>query len=330
MKLMRSATGAALLAVLVVTAQVLATMPAAATDGAVAQEGAASVAAIAVTHGERPTPGRPASPAASATALTVTPSTGPAYQPVTLAVVVTADTSRGIGVVTIRDGSVVMASSISLDHGAASITTNTLGPGRHVLTAELASTATYAGSTSAPAIASYGADGTIGDPPVGAATRTVVVTIPMGSLSITTPYTVDRPLDLGAADLDHSTSTFAAGVRIDDIAITDTRAGNRGFAASVSSSRFVNSNGDSFAAARAGFVDVAADQVPGNAMLAKDVRVVEAPPGTPGLGPSRVFASYPAGISLGTVRLHGRLVVKDVPSSVHAGQYRATLTFTAL
>lgn len=265
---------------------------------------------------------------ATSTSLTVTPSSGAPYQSVTVAVVVAAETSGDV-VVTIRDGSAVIASGLSLVHHAASITTNALGPGRHVLTAEIATTVGHRGSVSAPSIATYGTDQASSDTPVGAATQSVVVTIPTGSLSITTPYTVDRPLVLGSADLDQTTSTFAAGALIAGIAITDTRAGNRGFAASVSSSRFVNSTGDSFAAARAGFVDLAADQILGNAMLASDVRVVDVPPAAPGLGLSRVFATYPAGRGIGTVRIHGSLVLKGVPSSVRAGQYRATLTFTA-
>jgi Bacterial Ig-like domain (group 3) len=315
----------AVVSVLAATVSVLVASPAAAVVRDSAAGGAATVSRATDPYRDGPVPARPDRPAPTRTTLTVTPTSGPAHQPVTLTVVVTSGTRVSSGTVTIRDGSTILVGGLALDRGAASITTNALGPGEHVLTAEFAGTTKAAGSTSDPVGASYGDAGG-----GGAATFNVVLTIPMGSLSITTPYTVDRPLDLGAADLDQSTSTFAAGVRIDDIAITDTRAGNLGFAASVSSSRFVNSNGDSFAAARAGFVDVAADQVPGNAMLARDVRVVEAPPGTPGLGPSRVFASYPAGISLGTVRLHGRLVVKGVPSSVHAGRYRATLTFTAL
>lgn len=325
MKLMTSVTGAALSAVLVVTAQgVVATSAAAA--GGVADGSA--VAVVETMRGEEPAPDGEARHAATAVALSVAPATGASYQRVTLSVVVTADRLKGLGDVTIRDGATVVARGIALDHGVAVVVTNTLGPGRHVLTAELAPTPTHAGSTSSQVSVSYGTDDTGGDQS-GTARQTVVVTIPTGSLSITTPYIVGRPLDLGPADLDQSTSTFAAGARIDGIAVTDTRAGNQGFAASVSSSRFTSSNGDSFGAARAGFVDVAADQVEGNAMRASDVRVVQVPPRAPGLGPARVFASYPAGISVGTVRLHGRLVVTGVPSSVRSGQYRATLTFTA-
>jgi len=159
---------------------------------------------------------------------------------------------------------------------------------------------------------------------------TIVVTIPGGALTITTPYGVGRSVDLGRADLDQSTSTFAAGARIDGIVITDTRSGNQGFTASVSASRFADARGGSFAASHAGIVDVVADQVPGNALRARDVHVTDTRPGAPGLGGARVFAQYPAGVSIGTVRLHGRLAVAGVPSSVTAGRYVSTLTFTAM
>lgn len=285
-------------AALVLTVSVLAGSPAAAVDR------------------DRPAPTR--------TTLTVTPTSGPAHQPVTATVVVTSGARVRDGAVTIRDGSTVLVAGLALDRGTASITTNTLGPGPHVLTAELAGTAKLAGSRSDAVNASYGDDAG------GSGTFNVVLTIPSGALTITSPYSATRPLDLGRADVDQSTSTFASGARIDDIVITDTRAGNQGFTASVSSSRFVSPDGGSFPATRAGFVDVVADQVPGNALRARDVRVVDTRPGSPGLGSPRVFARYPAGVSIGTVHVHGTLAVTGVPSSVRAGRYLATLTFTAV
>lgn len=314
----------AVASVLAATVSVLVASPAAAVVRDSAAGGAATLSGTTDLYLNGPVPARPARPAPTRTTLTVTPTSGPANQPVTVTVVVTSDTRVREGAVTIRDGSTVLAAGLALDRGTASITMNALGPGQHVLTAELAGTTRLAGSTSDPVSASYG------DVGGGTGTFNVVLTIPTGALTITSPYSAVRPLDLGRADVDQSTSTFASGARIDDIVITDTRAGNQGFTASMSSSRFVNPDGDSFAASRAGFVDVAADQVTGNAMLASDVRVGDTRPSAPGIGSPCLFARYPAGVSLGTVHVHGTLVMTDIPSSVRAGRYLATLTFTAI
>lgn len=265
----------------------------------------------------------PARPAATRTTLTVTPPTGAAHQSVTMTVAVMASSPVVGGTVTITDGASVVIRRAALDRGVASVTTNALGAGTHTLVAAYTGTADAAPSSSAPVSASYGGGGIVG-------AQSVVVTIPSGSLTITTPYAAGRPVDLGRADLDQATSTYAAGARIDRIVITDTRSGNQGFTASVSASRFVSTNGDSFAASRAGLVDLAADQVPGNALRASSVQVLDTRPGAPGLGSPRVFARYPAGLSLGTVRIHGTLAVTGVPSSISSGRYVALLTFTAI
>jgi len=158
----------------------------------------------------------------------------------------------------------------------------------------------------------------------------VVVTIPVGAIMLTTPYTSRRSIELGRAECRRLGSPYAAVVRLDDIVVTDTRAGNLGFTATVTAGRFVSATGASFAGSRAGIVGVTAVQVPGNALRAHDVRVADTAPGAPGLGAPRLVARYPAGLSTGTVRVRGLLAVARVPSWVPAGRYTATLTVTAM
>ena len=256
------------------------------------------------------------------TALTLASTSGPAYQSVAMTVTVSSTSGTPQGSVTIRDGASRAASGVALVRGVASVTTNSLGPGSHSLSAEFAGIAGWSSSASAPVLAVFG--GTEADARAG------VVTIPAGALTITTSYSDARPLDLGRAELDQATSTYSARASRVDIAITDTRAGNLGFTATVVASPFVTASGGSFAGSHAGLVGLTADQVPGNALRARDVRVVDTRPGAPGLGGERVFAHYPAGVSLGTTRIHGTLAVAGVPSSVPAGRYAATLTFTAM
>jgi hypothetical protein len=321
MRISTSVLAVAIGTALVGLAPLIVATPAVGSDDALSASPVATVTAS--PHRPGDLAASPARPAVTRTTLTVTPPTGPAYQSVTLTVAVAASSPVSGGTVTITDGTSLVASSVALDHGVASVTTNALGAGTHTLVATYTGTARTAPSSSASVSATYGGEDSVG-------AQSVVVTIPSGSLTITTPYAAGRPVDLGRADLDQSTSTYAAGARIDRIVITDTRSGNQGFTASVSASRFVSTNGDSFAASRAGLVDLAADQVPGNALRASSVQVVDTRPGAPGLGSSRVFARYPAGLSLGTVRIHGTLAVTGVGAARTSGRALARRPSTAL
>lgn len=166
-------------------------------------------------------------------------------------------------------------------------------------------------------------------PPAPCGTGTVTVSIPVGMLSITTPYTPAAPLDLGPAVLDLATSTYSASAPFRDIAITDTRAGELGFTASAVCGPFRGAT-DEFDGGHAGLTDLRARQVPGNALQASDVVLMDHPAAVDGLAVPRDFARYASGRSVGTVRIDGVLAVAAVPSSVDAGVYRAVVTFTAV
>ena len=159
----------------------------------------------------------------------------------------------------------------------------------------------------------------------------MIVTIPAGSIvHHDPPYTSASPLDLGEATFDPATSTYHAAAAFNNIVITDTRAGNLGFNASVVSSAFSNGSGGTFSGAYSGLTGLVADQVSGNLLNAADVTVTNDAPNTDGLDVAKVFATYPAGHALGSVGLHGTFGIADVPTSVTPGTYTTTVTFTAL
>jgi hypothetical protein len=159
--------------------------------------------------------------------------------------------------------------------------------------------------------------------------QTVIVEIPVGVITITTPYTPANPLDLGVAVLDQGTSTYSASALFDRVTISDTRAGDLGFQASIVAGPFTSAT-DSFPGSHTGFTDVTAVQVPGNALQATDVATVDTPAVTPGIGAPRVFATYAPGLGLGSVEVTATLGMDDVPTSVQPGLYQSTVTFTAL
>ncbi|NTW39470.1 MAG: Ig-like domain repeat protein, partial [Cellulomonadaceae bacterium] len=255
------------------------------------------------------------------TTLAVSPVSGDAYAPVTFTTTVVASAGAANGTVTFKDGAVSLGSVPVVGGVVADFTTNVLGAGAHSLVAEFVGTAPYSSSTSAPVAADYVLAGAVDE-------QTVTVSIPAGTISITTPYTPAAPLALGTAVLDPSDSTFSASAPFENIVITDTRAGNLGFNASVVSGSFVNAAGESFGGGYAGLTDLSATQVVGNALLASDVIVTNHVPATDGLDVPKVFASYPANRATGTAHLQGTFGIDQVPTSVKPGLYTATVTFT--
>ena len=257
------------------------------------------------------------------TTLTVSPVSGDAYQNVVLTCAVAASSGAANGSATLKDGTTVLGTVPVTAGVVPTFTSNVLGAGAHTLTCSFTGTAPYQDSASAPVSATY----TL----VGAADeQTVKVTIPQGAITITTPYTPANPLDLGTAVLDPATSTYSTSAAFNDIVITDTRAGNLGFTASVVSSPFTGVGASTFGGQYAGLTGVAATQVVGNALLASDIVATNNAPFTVGLATPKVFATYPAGHSTGSAHLAGTFGVSNVPTSVSPGTYTATVTFTAV
>ncbi|WP_448062566.1 Ig-like domain-containing protein [Cellulomonas hominis] len=261
-------------------------------------------------------------PRATTTVLSVSPASGDPYQDVALRATVTAATGVPSGTVAFKDGSITLG-SVPLAAGIADFSTNVLGAGAHSLTAVFAGTAPYTDSTSDLVPADY----TLA---VGGDEQTVVVTIPQGAITVTTPYTPANPLDLGTAALDPATSTYSAEADFEDIIITDTRAGNLGFTASVVAGPFQNGAGGGFTGQFAGLTGLTATQVDGNALLASSLVLTDNAPFAPGLAAPKVFASYAAGQTTGTAQLAGVFGIDKVPTSVQPGSYTSTVTFTAV
>lgn len=258
----------------------------------------------------------------TASVLTVDVTSGDAYQAATLTC--TVDPAGAAGTARFLDGTVALGTA-PVSAGVAVLTTNALGAGAHSLTCEFVPTDSglYNPSTSVAVDASYTLAGAVDE-------QTVVVTIPVGTISITTPYTPEAPLDLGTAVLDTTDSTYSASAPFGDITITDTRAGNLGFTASVVSSSFVSASSDSFGGIFAGLTDLAATQVTGNALQASNVTLTNHAPAADGLDVPKVFAHYNAGLPLGTAQIAGTFGIDQVPTSVTPGLYTATVTFTAV
>lgn len=256
--------------------------------------------------------------AADDVVLTVDPRNGAAYGAVTVTATVR---SALAGSVVFLDGERSLGSSPVVG-GRARLTTNALGGGEHALVALFVSDDRTVSCASAVVVVHYG--GSTPD------LQTVVLAVPAGAVTVTTPYTPEHPLDLGEAVLDPATSTFSASADFDDIVVTDTRAGDLGFTVWVRADDLSSSGGGALGADHLGLTQVRAVQVPGNALAAADVQVHDLVAGAPGLSEVGTLAHYPDGIGLGTARLRAVLELTDVPSSVAPGRYQGVLVFTVM
>jgi hypothetical protein len=169
-------------------------------------------------------------------------------------------------------------------------------------------------------------------------------TVNAGTLVISTPYTSENPFDLGTLALDptatylHASAPFGnAGDPTQGVTITDTRAGDLPWTASVLSTDFADGT-NVINACNLGFTDVSPAYIAGNALAPGDVSTTSLPnAGAPGLAPgagcnsglggptTHQFASAANGN--GSVYVVGTMDLY-APTSTVAGIYLATVTFT--
>ena len=259
--------------------------------------------------------------------LTVDPTSGNAFQSVTLTCAVGAGSFAVNGTATFTDNGATIGSSPVVNGAPAVLTGSFSAPGAHSFVCSFVGAAPYDNSTSGAVPASYVNAGAVPD------TQTVVVEVPQGVLTITTPYTPSSPLSLGTALLDQSDSTYSASAQFGTaaagyIVVTDTRAGQLGWNASVLAGSFVN-GASSFPGTHAGLTGLTRVPLAGNAAQAT-VLTDHAPNVAGGIGTIKSFATYAPGQNLGSVQLTGLFSIDGVPTSVTPGLYTSTVTFTAV
>ncbi|WP_426594251.1 Ig-like domain repeat protein [Cellulomonas sp. McL0617] len=282
-------------------------------------------------------------PIVTTTTVTATSASGNENRPVALTANVSPVAAAGAGSVVFTgslDGApaTTIAGPIPVNaSGVASANISTLGAGAWVINAAFTGVAPYVSSASTTA-ANLSLTAVTVPTDQREDPQDVTVTIPAGTLTITTPWTSADPLDLGTAILDDATSTYytdpavfgSATDQAQAIQVIDRRSGAPGFTAQVKSTPFT-SGANAFDASHLGLVNLAKHQVTSNTLQAGDVTLTNIPANTPGLsGSSQTFATYGAGHATGTAWISGDVELKGIPSSVQPGLYRATLTFTVM
>jgi hypothetical protein len=290
----------------------------------------------------------PAAP--TVTALSVNPTTAAADTPVALTASLTSSGSAlaaGAGQVSFYDNGTSTADTatgallgtVALGSGGiATLNYGSFATGTHNIVASFAPTnsATYQASLS------LSLPFTATAPLYAPASQTVDVSIPAGTLTITTPYSSANPFNLGTAVLDPADSKFTASAQFgtaatagSGVTVTDTRAGQKGWTASAVSTNFTDAATDVINAQDLTFTNVQAQYIAGNALqsgvtttnIGNSAIYGPTATGTDGLGGVHPFATASVGGSDGSVYINGLLTL-TAPTSTPTGQYTATLTFT--
>jgi len=292
---------------------------------------------------------------ASNTALSVNPLTAAAFTPVVLTATVTDTTPPSptpTGSVQFFDGASPIGSPVALVAGVASLndtagfTFSAPGP-THSITAQYLGSNTINGSTSAavtftataPACPNGEASNLCTDP------QTVEATVAAGTITITTPYSPANPLNLGTFVLNSAGNLlsvtapfgFTTSGTAGEIFVTDTRAGDPNWTASVQSGNFTSPASPStpIDGQNAGLVGLTVEPVSGNALTAANVTVTNTPSGTAPIisggtqgigGAKHTFAQTTAGGD-GSIGFIGSFTL-NAPTSTGAGLYTGTVTFT--
>ena len=291
-------------------------------------------------------------PDPTATALTVNPTSGPAFQVVTLTATVS-DTPHSatipVGSVSFFDngGAVSFAGPVAVNAaGVASMTTTSLGAGLHSIVAVFTptSSAVFLGSSSQPVTAQYAAATgcATAAPPAsgrpdglpGASTcqdlQTIVVTVAAGTLTISSPFTPTNPFNLGTMVLNANGTTLSASAGFGSLAvngsgitITDARAGTLPWTAHVQSTDFTDlPAADTISAHGLSFTGLADAFPAGNALIGHVTLAA-----VPDVGAGGDFATTAPNAGDGTVWIVGTMGL-TAPSSTNTGTYTATVTFT--
>jgi hypothetical protein len=239
----------------------------------------------------------------------------------------------------IENGSTIASGSVNTGTGVATASSTSLAQGSHTITAQFvpSNPANVNGATSAPFTQQI-------DAPLGAsALQPIDVVITPGYLTISLLGQTADPATgavSGSADVIHMGAPVfqpdgawlrSAGA-LHAVTITDTRAGNPGWAATGVVSSFSDGSGHSISGYNLGWtphrIDQAASQNVTAAAQAVAEKVVTGGTGVgTGLGSTQPFASAPDNFGNGTVHLDGALDLW-IPTDVPAGTYNATLTFT--
>jgi hypothetical protein len=167
--------------------------------------------------------------------------------------------------------------------------------------------------------------------------QNVQVTVPAGSLVISTPYTSTNPLDLGTMQLQPNATELKASAPFKNIVVTDTRSGNLPYTVSALSTPLTDGKsnaGSTINAQNVGLTNINAVGSSGFAGVttgtdnpAADPAVLPSDGGSKGLGGTTAHPVISTDHGIGTLTVDGLLTI-TAPTSTEPGLFTGTITFT--
>jgi hypothetical protein len=265
------------------------------------------------------------------TSLAISPASATPTDPLTLTAAVTDVTHSGahpVGAVQFSDGGVDVGTPVSVSAGGTATLSHTFAQGTHSFVARFTPTDATAFAPSASTSQSYTVSAGAGGP------GTIETTIDPGSLTISVANT--SKVVLPSPVLNATATYLTTAGELHPVTVTDTRAGNPGWVVSGQVSDFASTAGTRIAGVNLGWSPNLIDSSAGQIVVLGPVVWPATPPlvsdptgGTFGLHVSRTLASAAAGSGTGTAHVGADLAL-NVPTSVQAGVYEATLTLTAI
>jgi hypothetical protein len=236
--------------------------------------------------------------------------------------------SQPLGTVQFLDSGTAVGAVVPVTSAGTATLSRQFGEGGHAFTASFVPTDPLLFDPSSSTSEAYRVAPAAGVP------QTIETTVDPGSLtmSIADTGTVVLP-----APVLNVTATFLTTTgRLQAVTVTDTRAGNPGWVLSGQVTDFTSTTGNSIAAVNLGWTPDLVDKSPGQVVVlggpvspAAPPLVLDPPGGAFGLHVSRTLVSTAAGSGTGTAQLGADLAL-NVPTSVQAGVYEATLTLTVI
>jgi hypothetical protein len=255
---------------------------------------------------------------------------------VPLTATVTADDSScPAGTVEFKEGPNVLATVTTPDANCVYEADYTFAlPGGHTVTAVFTPAGNYGPSQGSVTFNLAAGDGTP-DPDE----QPIKVNVPVGALSITTPYTQANPLDLGDMALTTDLMQYQATASFNGIHLLDTRAGSKPWTVSALSSQ-LSSGSNAINAQNVGLTALGLDssngfvQHPGAGTItttdnpAASPAVAAGAAGSAGLGGATPHTVLHDTAGPADVQYKGTLTV-NAPTTTQPGLYQGVITFTA-
>jgi hypothetical protein len=273
---------------------------------------------------------------ATSTALSISPASATSADQVTLTAAVSDvahAATKPVGAVQFADGGTNVGSPVTLVNGVATLA-QSFAAGAHSFTAAFtpANPATFAASSSTSQAYTVTAFAGV------TTSEQIITTLAAGSLTISVADT--SAVVLPNPSLNATATFLTTSGRIHPVTVTDTRAGNPGWSLSGQVSDFQNTAGPTttpIVGANLGWtpnvIDHSSSQTvsAGAVVLPATTPVLTNAAADPaaGLHTSRPLASAVAGTGTGTAHVDALLAL-NVPTTVVAGTYAATLTLTAI